>query len=751
MSRREWTAYPLSLILGHLRRHHPDVNEDLLREAYDFARAVHRDQRRANGRPYFDHPYTVALQAAEFHLDPVAVAAALLHDTLEDAPSEMGVSEGVIARQFGDELAMLVAGLTKLQAARGNQARALRVEELKRIMRETVHRDIRILMLKLFDRYHNVQSLDALRGDRRQRIAWETAHFYIPLARRLGLFGVSQTMADHVFRYLRPEAYRLLDQALRKRTQARRAHFQELVNGCATRLRRDGVSVKAVGIEAKKLSELFQLLKEEDQDLLNIDQVAAYNLCIRVASRPECYLTLSWLHEWFPHVPTHIRDFIGNPKVNGYRSLHTVIIDGQAQRIQVMIRTPEMELQGRLGLITELKAPRVEAPAWLDEVAAALEDAEVDEVFAVTQALNFKEINVFTPKGEVIKLPEGSTVLDFAYRVHTEVGRHAVRALVNGRPANIHRHLQNGDRVEIVTDPEREPDPLHLNKLHTERARIALRRFFRRRDAESSRRGLQELERFLGSLGVAAPRERLERLAAELGYESIDRMGSDIFYGRLSLEHSLEVLLPLIEGEELEPFTRCLCGAGVLSEDQLEELGRLGFDAEASRAVIEERLRQYLAERCPRHSLIELDSLPHPLPIELRECCRPKYDQEIVAVLSKQGVAAIHRRTCPNITPHLELGLRNVVEARWVTPPRQRRAMLKVIAQDRPRLLRDILKQLGRYETNIERLDLQAMEGQPSTAEFELTISEEESLNRIATRLRKIPSVQLVQLEWAES
>jgi len=738
--------FPLAPLISPLVQHWPNADVTLVRRAFMFAQEVHAGQTREDGQPYFTHPYEVAMLAARYRMDDVSIASALLHDTMEDAPSSLDVSRETVTRLFGERVGLIVWGLTKLKARFGPDApRPSPQEELKRILDDTVGTDIRILLIKLLDRSNNMKSLDVFRQEKQFRIAWETTSFYIPLARRLGLFKLSRAMEDQALRYTQPEQHRLLKNELRRRVGEHRAEFHQEVTEIHEALRKEGIWVHSIGITAKNLFELHELLRTEKQEIKDIDQVAAYNLLITVSKTSDCYRALWKLHERFKHNRMQMRDFIGTPKVNGYQALHSVIITPGGRKLQAVIRTPEMEERGWLGLLLNLPLPGEGAPEWLGEIATDAMDADLAGVYQLTAGLMFREINVFTPKGQMFTLPEGSSILDFAYHIHSDIGLRAVGAKIGGKPVLLARSVRNGDQVEIIRDANHEPDPNQLYQMKTQRAQLALRRFFKKKETQSAKQGLDDLNAFLFKLGISPLDKREDAVAQFAGYDTAQTLGRELFYGRVLPEHVLTGIPSIGTAEELERFSQAICADEIISCADIEQMRSLGFGSAEVREMLSNRLKAYIDRRFPVDELIELVGLRHALPIHLTRCCSPGYDNAIKALLTGRE-AAIHCEDCHNIQAHVELQLYNLVDARWKQPPRFREETLVIAVKDRPLLLRDILVRISGFRINILQATATAGTAGQGEIRLRLLISEIESMDRLIQQLGKVQQVLRVDL-----
>ncbi|MBN2055205.1 bifunctional (p)ppGpp synthetase/guanosine-3',5'-bis(diphosphate) 3'-pyrophosphohydrolase [bacterium] len=740
----------LQQLLDILADSHPDEDLTVVETAYKFARKAHKGQmRRDNVTEYFSHPYEVAKMAAEFKMDAVSVAAALLHDTLEDADSKLGVTPRKMRKLFGDEVMSLVNGLTKLKSQPGENPLASKGRTLMFLLGEAARNDARILVIKIFDRYHNIQSLNVFRKDKQLRIARETVKFYIPLADRLGLFEINRRMENLAFKNIFPEEYEALEEAVRARDSVNAKEFRQLEDMVRLELARRNVEFGKVRIFARHLYEIHSLLRDGGYLPSQIDEVAAYNLEIIVANEQLCFLTLFVVHNLFTHLPLMIKDFICNPKINEYRSLHSVIRVPSGKKIQCMIRTQEMADHGFHGIITKLGREKDRRLGWLNEdLVKNLDEVQSETITDLTKRLFFPEIDVFTPQGQSIKLPEGSTALDFAYHIHTDIGNQAEDALINGKEMSLGTILRSGDRVMIRTDVDVTPKVSWLGVVRTERAKLAVKRGLRRFDERTPEAGWTQLVNFLHRFQFAMNKthKRWDRITADLGYASLDQLCRDVFYGRFFYQHILSFLVPYLDNEELRHLLSYMVSRHLVSPANEPDFTRITGDTARLRAYLAEHVTAFLREHHPPHPLIGLENIRFPMPVSIKLCCRPFFQDDIVALLIRERGAAVHKKSCGNIRHHLEFNAYNLVPAFWKREPLSSIFEFHILGEERRNLLKDIIDILSYFNISLTSQSMTITDGSRVMGTFTMRISELTDTEAMLERVRALDSVTSVTI-----
>ncbi|MEW5933319.1 MAG: bifunctional (p)ppGpp synthetase/guanosine-3',5'-bis(diphosphate) 3'-pyrophosphohydrolase, partial [Bacillota bacterium] len=532
------------MLVERLTAYYPGADLDLVEKAYRFALQAHEGQRRASGECYIFHPLAVALLLTELEMDPVGIAAALLHDVAEDT----GVTLAQIESRFGKQVADLVDGVTKLGRLGFASAREAQAENLRKMIL-AMAQDLRVVIIKLADRLHNMRTLGYLPPEKQRKIADETLEIYAPLAHRLGVWRFKWELEDLSFRYRDPERYRQLVGRVARRREEREAQLARVIEVLRERLAAAGIRADIQG-RAKHLWSIHRKMVEQGRDLSDIYDLIAVRVIVDTV--PDCYAALGVVHSLWKPVPARFKDFISVPKPNMYQSLHTTVIGPTGEPFEVQIRTWEMHRTAEYGVAAHWRYKEggragdrrfEEKLSWLRQLLEWSRDLRDAQEFMDSLRIDIfsDQVFVFTPKGDVIDLPAGATPLDFAYRVHTEVGHSCVGAKVNGRIVPLDHTLENGDIVEILTSRHsRGPSPDWLQMVRTSGARSKIRAWFKKqRREENIASGRESLDRELRALGLDAREVRpawLDELATELNFPAGDDLLAAIGYGAVSAQ-----------------------------------------------------------------------------------------------------------------------------------------------------------------------------------------------------------------------
>ncbi len=469
-------------LLDKVKAYDPDADEAMINRAYVFSMKAHGSQKRASGDPYYSHPIEVAGILTDLHLDDETIATAILHDTIEDTvatPEE-------IERLFGKNVARLVDGVTKLSKIEAESENQRAAENLRKFLL-AMSGDIRVLLVKLADRLHNMRTLHFIRSEeKRRRIARETMDIYAPLAERIGMYEFMTEMQTLAFRELEPDAYASISRRLEQLHSGGEDLIERIGKGLKAHLEANGVDAQVQGREKHPYS-IWRKMAERHVSFEQLSDIMAFRAV--VDSVDDCYRTLGLIHQRWPMVPGRFKDFISTPKRNGYQSLHTSIIHDEQVRIEIQIRTREMHARAEHGLAAHwaYKEGEVAAAAqhpWITDLIEILDHAgSAEELLEHTRMAMYQDrIFAFTPKGELIQLPKGATPVDFAYAVHTDLGDQTVGAKINGRVMPLRTPLENGDQVEILVSKAQHPQPAWLSFVVTGKARAKIRRFVKSKD-----------------------------------------------------------------------------------------------------------------------------------------------------------------------------------------------------------------------------------------------------------------------------
>ncbi|MBY0364246.1 MAG: bifunctional (p)ppGpp synthetase/guanosine-3',5'-bis(diphosphate) 3'-pyrophosphohydrolase [Phreatobacter sp.] len=463
-------------LVERVKRYNPKADEALLDRAYVYAMLAHGTQKRASGDPYFSHPLEVAAILTDLKVDDATIVSALLHDTIEDTAA----TKDDIREKFGSAIAELVDGLTKLKKLDLVSKQAVQAENLRKLLL-AITSDVRVLLVKLADRLHNMRTLHYVPAPKRDRVAQETLDIYAPLAGRMGMHDMREELEDLAFRQINPEAYEALEQRLGRQREAAAAVIEEIETQLARKLAGEGISAEVTG-RLKKPYSIYRKMERKSVSFEQLSDIVAFR--ILVDDIPACYAAVGIIHTTWPAVPLRFKDYISTPKGNDYRSIHTTVIGPQSQRVEMQIRTSQMHEIAEYGIAAhalykdDAEHAESTAYAWLRRTVEMLAHADNPEEFLEHTKLELfsDQVYCFTPKGRLIALPRKANCIDFAYAVHTDIGNQCARARINGVERPLVTELQNGDEVEIITDPKATPSPAWESIVVTGRARSAIRR-----------------------------------------------------------------------------------------------------------------------------------------------------------------------------------------------------------------------------------------------------------------------------------
>ncbi|MBD3235987.1 MAG: RelA/SpoT family protein [Candidatus Eisenbacteria bacterium] len=708
--------------LAEVQSHRQGADLSLLQRAFEVAARAHGRERRVSGEPFMTHPLATAEILADLlrrGADPVMLAAALLHDTLEDTTT---VTKSDLAREFGEEVAELVDGVTKIGDLPFRPPEVTQSETYRKMLL-SMSRDIRVILIKLADRLHNMRTLDALEPERRQRIAQETLDIYAPIAHRLGIARFKWELEDLAFKHLDPETYRRLVRRVAEKRESREAAIGEVMKPLRARLAERGIAAEVTG-RAKHLRSIWQKMQrleapfEEIYDLLGVR--------ILTESHEDCYRVLGLVHEMYTPVDGRFRDYIAMPKGNLYQSLHTtVIIPGEKQRtVEIQIRTHEMHLVSELGIAAHYRykeGSRERDPELQEKLGefiiqgtSAWQDAARDpEEFVefLKTALYQDEVYVFTPKGGLKRLPRGATPIDFAYMIHTDVGHHCVGARVNGRLVPLRYQLRSGQVVEIITNPHGQPSEGWLKQVATAGAKGKIRRWLAQQRLEDSvRLGREILQRELRRRHLRSPAEKeLEDLSQSFGLADAPLLLAKIGQGDLSIESAMARLYPQQKQEAKR-------------ESALQKIRRF---TSRDRGV---RLRQF-------------DGVL----IRVAQCCQPIPGDRVIGIITKGRGLSVHRIDCPN-TFDDRVPPERKMEVEWDVEPEQVFLIrLVVTGADRTSLLADVAAAIGRTETNIVDGSMASDGEGEARGSFVLEVKNLGHVGRVVGAVRRVSGVRTVE------
>jgi len=713
-------------------------NSLLVCRAFEFAYELHKGQYRASGEPYICHPIAVAGLLRDLGGDSAMIASGFLHDVVEDTD----VTPEEIEEHFGEEVRQLVEGVTKLSKFNFESKTERQAENFRRMFL-AMAQDIRVIVVKLADRLHNMRTLEHLSDEKRRRIARETMEIFAPLANRLGIGRFKWELEDLSFKYLEPDAYRQMQEYVTDKRADREARLIQVAETLRQRLHQADLQVVDVSSRPKHLYSIYHKMEMQQKDFHEIYDVAAVRLI--VGNNEECYRALAIVHDAFRPIPGRFKDYIGLPKPNRYQSLHTVVIGNMGKPIEVQIRTLEMHHIAEYGIAAHWKYKEAgtssnvrmtaddEKFTWLRQLLEWQNDLKDAQEFLENVKGNLfdEDVYVFTPNGDVISLSRGATSVDFAYRIHTEVGNHCSGARVNGRIVTLDTPLENGDIVEILTQKNSHPSLDWLNFVVTTSARNRIRQWYKRshRD-ENITRGRDMLEKELGRNGFEALlKSNPAQVAAErCNYQTVDDLLAGLGYGEVTLNLFVNRLREAVKAQQpIEQTT---------SESSLEDSDQFLADAVTSHP----RPRQVNS----KDPILGIEGLMY----HIAGCCNPLPGEPIIGSVSlgSRGIA-IHKQGCPNVD---EIPGDRLIPVSWnpseLNGSRQTYPVdVKIEVIDRVGVLKDILSHLSDLQINVHKAQVKTFPGQTAEIDLGLDVRDHAHLDQTFSQLRKMTDVLRIQ------
>ncbi len=704
-------------LVEKVRGNNPDADIDLLRRAYVFSAFEHKGQVRHSGEPYLVHPLEVADLLADMKLDVVAIAAGLLHDIVEDTQTPIER----IKELFGADVAHVVEGVTKLGAIPFSSSEERQAENFRKMLLAMVD-DIRVILVKLADRLHNMRTLHHLPEERRVKIAQETRDIYAPIANRLGMSKIKNELEELAFKYLEPAAYESLRQTVEKRRRATEGMIEDLKNTVAAKLAEAQIPVIEIDGRIKRLFSIHQKLKRQKIELDQVYDLVA--LRIVTQSVKDCYGALGIIHQTWSPVPGRIKDFIAMPRPNGYQSLHTSVISEHGFPFDVQIRTEEMHRRAEEGIAAhwKYKEGRVGAGrdeqyfVWLRQLLEWQQEVRDPQEFLQNLKIELypEEVYIFTPRGEVKALPRDATPVDFAYAIHTDVGHQCVGARVNGKMVPLRARLRNGDIVEILTTPGHKPSRDWLNFVTTSRARNKIKHFIH---AEEKERSIElgrklfdkEAKRYGLNLKQLTDPEAMGRVLTEYGMGKADELYAALGYGKLAPKTVIGKFVPQQELKEAPP-------EGGIASVVRRVLGGTGDD------------------KITVHGIDDLM-------VFRARCCNPIRGEKIVGYITRGKGVSVHSATCSNVLNLLYDPERRIA-VEWAkgadgTPYTVR---LTIQVEDRKGILADVSSKIAGINTNIRNVEA-TVDDQMGRIDMTVEISDVKHLQKVIKSLRSIAGV----------
>lgn len=711
---------PIKPLIEKVKSYNPQADTALLEKAYRFARDSHRDQYRKSGEDFILHPLAVAEILAGLEMDTTTLVAALLHDVVED----VGIPLPQITEKFGQEVSELIDGVTKLSKLRFRSQEEVQAENLRKMFL-AMAKDIRVILIKLADRMHNLQTLSHVPKEKQKEKARETLDIYAPLAHRLGIYQLKWQLEDLAFAALEPAKYKQIQKMVLEKRQEREDYLEEVIETIKQELERLGVKNVDITGRAKHFYSIYEKMRRKEKEFFELFDLMAIR--VLVDSVRDCYGVLGAIHALWKPVPGRFKDYIAMPKFNMYQSLHTTVIGPKGRPLEIQIRTFQMHRTAEYGIAAHwrykegvMETDRVDER--LDWFRQMLEwQTELKDPREFMEALKidlFKdEVFVFTPKGDVISLPAGSTPLDFAYAIHTDVGNKCVGAKINNKIVSLGYQLQMGDIIEIMTSKS-SPGPSQdwLSIVHTSRARTKIRQFLSKEIKEDSAHlGKEELTKLLRKHGltlrVALGSQVMEKIAASLNFQKIDDLYASIGAGKTSPKHVVTRIINTLARET--PDT-------VLKDEKIEL-----------------PLRPL---KRPSPSGVKIKGIEDVL-IRLAHCCNPVPGDEIIGFVTRGRGVSVHRKDCPNIDQLMGSPDR-MLEVFWdVKLSSTFQVEIQVEAIDRTKLLRDISTVISDAGVNIVSASVNTTKESLAIFRFVFEIGNLAHLKNIIEEVKQIDAV----------
>lgn len=712
-------------VISKKKEHTRRVDTKLITRAYEYALEKHGNQLRKSGEPYIIHPLNVAYILAEIGLDEATISAALLHDVVEDT----NTTNEDIVNTFGEEIAQMVAGVTKLSTLQFSTAEEQQVEDYRKMFL-AMGKDIRVILIKLADRLHNMRTLKHLSRDRQIANAKETMDLYAPLANRLGLYSLKWELEDLSFKYLYPEEYHELVEGINKKRDERLQFIEKIMEDIRKELKKQKIDAEVTG-RAKHLYSIYRKMKRDNKTLDQIYDLFALRILVNTVK--DCYTALGVVHELYSPMPGRFKDYISVPKPNMYQSIHTTLLGEKGTPFEVQIRTWEMHRIAEYGIaahwaykeasyLGNKKSVTVEGDklAWLRETLEWQNEIEDPQEFLNTLKTELfeDEVYVFTPKGLIKVLPRGATPIDFAYSIHEEIGNHMTGCKINSKMMPIVTPLENGDIVEIVTsDNSNGPSRDWIKFVKSSKAKNKIQGFFKKaQKAENIEKGKDLIDKEIKRIGLSHTElfkpEYVDPCLDKYNYKNLEEMYAAVGFGANS---AVKIISRILQ--------------------------------EYKKAHSEENIEQKLEELTtrkpkvkPSESGIIVKGIDNCL-VKLSKCCNPLPGDEIVGYITKGRGVSVHRKDCVNVSDLLSEENR-MIDVEWFNKHESEYNVdIEVFANDRSGLLVDILKELGNTKAKLMGVNTKTTKEKIAIMDLSIEIDSLEELNKVLKAIRKVNSV----------
>ena len=698
-------------LVERVRGYDPAVDEEALNRAYVFSMHAHGSQTRASGDPYFSHPVEVAGILTEYRLDTASIVTGLLHDTVEDTVATIDEIEHL----FGDEVARLVDGVTKLSKLELQSQNTRHAENFRKLLL-AISEDIRVLLVKLADRVHNMRTLHYISvPEKRARIARETMDIYVPLAERIGIQDIKEELEEMAFRELYPEVAESIENRL-EFLKEQGEDVVKLISGEVNRVLAEADLECWVSGRTKRPVSIWRKMQRKNVEYEQLTDIIAFRVI--VASVEDCYRALGVIHTHYRMIPGEFDDYISTPKLNGYQSLHTALIGPEMQRIEIQIRTTQMHEVAELGVAAHWQYKQGAALTegkrfhWVRQLLDILENSTSPGEFLEHTKLEMypDDVFCFTPKGEIINLPQGATAIDFAYAVHSEVGDRCVGARINGKMAPLRTEIRNGDQVEILTSADGTPSPTWEQVVVTGKARARIRRYVRgERREEFTKLGQVMLDRAFRDVGYSIDQEQAEAVPEKFDAESMDELVAMVGSGEVTVPEVITALVP-------EKFLR----------QNPDEAGQ----------DVPERLN-WQSDEIPIRGLTDGMAVHH------AKCCHPLPGDRIVGILTPGKGVAIHTKDCETLESFVDTPER-WIDVGWDIGPVTLVGRIKTVVANKKGALGSLTTVIGQNHANINNLKITGRSEDFFDMTIDIEVNDTHHLNDVVAALRATPGVTAV-------
>lgn len=710
----------LENLLLRIEQYNPNADLKLVVKAFHFAETAHEGQLRNSGEKFFIHPYNVALILADLNMDTATIIAGLLHDVIEDTNN----SYEKIEEEFGTEIADLIDGVTKLKMLQYKTKQENQAENLRKMVL-AMAKDIRVIIVKLADRLHNMRTLEYMTDEKKKEKALETLEIYAPLAHRLGISKIKWELEDLSLRYLDPDNYYDLVERVSKRRKERETYIDNIMETLKLKLEEVHINGDISG-RPKNFYSIYKKMVHQGKAFEQIFDLTAIR--VLVDNLKDCYGVLGIVHTLWKPLPGRFKDYIAMPKPNMYQSLHTTVIGPQGEIFEVQIRTWEMHKTAEYGIAAHWKYKEGASKGdnfdtkltWLRQLLEWQSDSNDPKDFMETLKIDFftDEVFVFTPKGDVINLPEGSTPIDFAYRVHTAVGNKCVGAKINSRIVPLNYKLQNGNIVEIITSANSGPSRDWLKIVKTNQAKSRIKQWFKLKDKDSNViKGKEILEKEIKKLGYKPSDilkdEWIKNVSNKLSINSIEDLYASLGYGNITLHQVI---------------------------GRLKEYYNDLFKITDEKAYVEEQIKKPQQTRKPRPTQGILVKGVDNIKIRFSKCCNPVPGDEIIGFITQGRGVSIHRTDCPNIVS--ADGIERFIEVEWdIQKNTSYNAEIQVIGNDRPGLLAEIALKINDADIGLLSMNARTNKEKVVTINMTLEIKNVEQLSELMIKIKRIKSI----------